>query len=176
MINFRNLVVLAASLAALAACAKTAPPDTTADEAAVRPVNIAWFKAYNAGDGAAVAALYAEDAVLNAPGVPAARGNASIREFYLKDAAAFAAAGLTNVDGPTSDIGVSGDLAWQWGTYKVTDKSGTTLEAGKYLTVFQRKDGKWMIIRDTWNSDAAAAAPAAPAAPAAAPSSAAPRM
>jgi uncharacterized protein (TIGR02246 family) len=172
MINFRNLVVLAASFAALAACAKTAPSDTTADEAAVRPVNIAWFKGYNAGDGAAVAALYAEDAVLNAPGAPAARGNASIREFYLKDTAAFAAAGLTNVDGPASEIGVSGDLAWQWGTYKVTDKSGATLDAGKYLTVFQRKDGKWMIIRDTWNSDAA---PAAPAAPPAAPASSAPR-
>ena len=116
----------------------------------------------------AVAALYAEDAVLSAPGAPAARGKASISEYYVKDLAASAAAGLTNEDGPTSDVGASGDLAWQWGTYKVTDKSGAAVDAGKYTTVFQRKDGKWMIIRDTWNSDAA------PAAPAAAPASAAP--
>jgi ketosteroid isomerase-like protein len=46
----------------------------------IRAVNIAWFKAYNSGDGAAVAALYAEDAVLSAPGAPAARGN---RARYL---------------------------------------------------------------------------------------------
>ena len=162
MINLRKLVVLAASLAALAACAKTAPPaaDTAADETAIRAVNTAWFKAFNAGDGVAVAALYAEDAVLSAPGAPAARGKASISEYYVKDLAASAAAGLTDEDGPTSDVGASGDLAWQWGTYKVTDKSGAAVDAGKYTTVFQRKDGKWMIIRDTWNSDAAPAAAA----------------
>jgi uncharacterized protein (TIGR02246 family) len=165
MNNIRKLVVIAASFAALAACAKTAPSaaGSAADESAARAVNIAWYKAYNAGDGAGVAALYAEDAVLNAPGVPAARGMASIREYFVNGAAAVAAAGVALVDGPTSDVGVSGDLAWQSGTFKITDKSGAPVDAGKYLTVFQRKDGKWMIIRDTWNSDTAAAAPAAAA-------------
>jgi uncharacterized protein (TIGR02246 family) len=159
MINFRNLVVLAASLASLVACAKTTPPaaNTAADEAAIRAVNIAWYKAYNAGDGAAVAALYTEDAVLNAPGAPAARGKAAISEYYVKGAAASAAAGLALVDDPSSDVGVSGDLAWQSGTFKITDKSGAAVDAGKYITVFQRKDGKWKIIRDTWNSDTAPA-------------------
>jgi uncharacterized protein (TIGR02246 family) len=171
MNNIRKLVVIAASFAALAACARTAPTaaDSAADETAARAVNIAWYKAYNAGDGAGVAALYAEDAVLNAPGAPAARGMAAIREYFMKSAGAAAAAGVALVDGPTSDVGVSGDLAWQSGTFKITDKSGAAMDAGKYITVFQRKDGKWMIIRDTWNADGALAAPAAPtAAPAAA--------
>jgi hypothetical protein len=35
------------------------------------------------------------------------------------------------------------------------------VDVGKTLTVFQRKAGKWMIIRDTWNSDTATAAPTA---------------
>jgi len=102
VINFRKLVVLAASLAALAACAKTATPDTAADETAIRAVNTAWFKAFSAGDGAAVTALYAEDAVLSAPGAPAVRGKASIGEYYVKTVAEFAAAGLAEADGPTS--------------------------------------------------------------------------
>jgi uncharacterized protein (TIGR02246 family) len=167
MIDLRKLVVLAASLVALAACTRTAPlaPDTAADETAIRAVNTAWFKAFNAGDGEALAALYADDAVLSAPGAPAARGKASIREYYVKAVAALAAAGLANSDGPTSDVGASGDLAWQWGTYVVTDKSGAGVDAGKYTTVFQRKNAKWMIIRDTWNSDAAPAAPAPGTAP-----------
>jgi len=136
MNNIRKLAVIAASFAALAACAKSAPPaaDSAADETAARAVNIAWFKAYNAGDGGGVAALYAEDAVLNAPGAPAARGMASIREYFLKGVAAAAAAGVALVDGPTSDVGVSGDLAWQSGTFKITDKSGAALDAGKYIS------------------------------------------
>jgi ketosteroid isomerase-like protein len=154
MTNLSKLVLLAASFGVLAAaCAKTAAPDTAGDEVAARAVNVAWYKAYNAGDGAAVAALYAEDAVLNAPGAPAARGMAPIRDYYLKNAADTAAAGLALVDDPSSDVGVSGDLAWQSGTFKITDKSGAVVDAGKYITVFQRKNGKWMIIRDTWNSD-----------------------
>jgi uncharacterized protein (TIGR02246 family) len=159
MIDLRKLALLAVSFATLAACDKTSPSahDTGADEAAVRAAGTARDKAYNAGDGAAVAAFYAEDAVLNAPGTPALRGKAAISEYYAKDVPAFATAGLATVEPPTSDVGVSGDLAWQWGTYKITDKSGATLDAGKYLTIFQRNDEKWMIIRDTWNSDAAPA-------------------
>lgn len=164
MSKLKNLVVLAASLIALAACAKTAAPDTAADADAIRAVNVAWNKAYNAGDGAAVAALYAEEAVLLAPGAPPERGKASISEYYAKDAAAFAAAGIMVTDAPTSDVAESGDLAWQSGTYKSADKSGAAVDAGKFLTVFERKDGKWMIIRDTWNSDTAPAAETASAA------------
>ena len=159
MNNFTRLIVLAVSFFMLAACAKTAPPTTATagEEAAIRAVNVAWNKAYNAGDGAAVAALYAEDAVLNAPGAPMVRGKASITEYYVKDAAGFATTGFTVADDPVGDVGQSGDLAWQSGTYKNTDKSGATVDSGKFLTVFQRKDGKWMIIRDTWNSDTAPA-------------------
>jgi uncharacterized protein (TIGR02246 family) len=162
--RLKQLVILAASLLALAACAKTPAPDTVADTGAIRAVNVAWNRAYNVGDGAGVTALYAEDAVLMAPGAPPARGKASISEYYSKDATAFAAAELTVVDAPTSDVAQSGDLAWESGTYTSTDKSGATIETGKFLTVLQRKDGKWMIIRDTWNSDVARATKTASAA------------
>ncbi len=103
MNNLRKLALIMASFGALAACARTSPPDTAADQAAIRAVQNSWYKAYNSGDGAAVAALYAEDAVLSAPHVPAARGGALIREYFLKDAATFTAAGLKGVEGPTSD-------------------------------------------------------------------------
>jgi uncharacterized protein (TIGR02246 family) len=163
--NFTKVIVLTASVAALVACAQVSAPagNASADQAAIRAVQNAWYKAYNAGDGAAVAALYSEDAVLSPPNVPAARGIAAIRDYYGKEAAQFAASGLTGVEGPTSDVGVSGDLAWQGDTYTITDKSSATIEAGKTLTVLERKNGKWMIIRDTWNSDATPAPAAAPA-------------
>ncbi len=157
--------MLAVTLAVLSACAKTAPPaqHTAVDEAAVRAAGTARDKAYNSGDSAAVAAQYAEGAVLSAPGAPSVRGKAAISEYYARDVPAFVGSGLATVEPPTSEVGVSGDLAWQSGIYKVVDKSGATVDEGKYLTVFQRRGGKWLVIRDTWNSDVERAASSAPA-------------
>ncbi|HTT00997.1 MAG TPA: nuclear transport factor 2 family protein [Steroidobacteraceae bacterium] len=163
----RLSVVLIASCAVLSACTQSTAPDTTAaDETAIRASGNSWYKAFNSGDMDALASLYTDDAVVQAPNAPAARGSAAIRDFFTKQRADMQGAGLTVVEGARSDVGLAGDLAWQGDTYTVTDKSGATVESGKTLAVFQRKDGKWLMVRDTWNSDAppAAANPAASAA------------
>jgi uncharacterized protein (TIGR02246 family) len=158
----KTMLLVAGSLA-ITACGKTVS-NTSADTSAIRSSQDAWYKGYNSSDVAAVAALYADDAVLMAPNVPAASGIAAIREYYSNVAPAFQAAGLTAEEGSIGDVGISGDLAWQGTTYTITDKSGATVDAGKVLTVFQRRNGKWMIIRDTWNSDAPPASSATGAA------------
>jgi uncharacterized protein (TIGR02246 family) len=168
MVTFKKALIVAASLVVLAGCAPTAP-DTAADDAAIRTVSPAWATAYNAGDADALVALYAEDAVVNPPGVPAASGHAAIREYFVKDVDAAKAAGVV-FNLTTSDVGVSGDLGWESGTFTVTDKSGATIETGKYVSLFQKRDGKWLLFRDIWNSDTAPVAPA-PAAAAETPTS-----
>ena len=129
------------------------------DEAEIRAVSLAWKEAFNTGDTAAVLALYAEDAVLAAPGAPAVLGKAAIREYFEQTIAAFKAAGLTVADAPIGDLRASGDLGFQWMTYRISDRSGAVVDAGKLLTLYQRNNGKWMIIGDTWNSDLEAHAP-----------------
>lgn len=132
------------------------------DEAAIHAITRAWEKAYNAGDAKAVSALYAEQAVLLPPGASAAKGKAAIEAYFVKDTAESAKAGVTFSIAANSDVGTSGDLAWESGTYAVKAKSGASVEVGKYLTVYKKSGGKWLIIRDTWNADA----PPAPASPA----------
>ena len=95
------------------------------------------------------------------PGAPAVRGKAAISEFFNKDVAASKVAGVVFVIDPKTDVGVSGDMGWESGTYKVTLK-GTVVETGKFLSVSRKKDGKWLYIRDTWNADAAAVPAPAP--------------
>jgi uncharacterized protein (TIGR02246 family) len=126
--------------------------DTSADEAAIRAIDSTWFTAYNAGNADGVAALYADDAVINVPGAPPARGSGAIREALAQDIANSSKAGVS-LKPATSEVGVSGDLAWVWNTFTARDKSGATVDAGKYVTVVARTDGKWHIIRDIWNSD-----------------------
>ena len=59
----------------------------------------------------------------------------------------------------SSEIGASGDVAWESNTFTITDKAGKQIDAGKYVTVFAKKDGKWAIVRDIWNSDMGPATP-----------------
>ena len=171
MIRSRNMSRLAAGIVALvgamAGLAYAASP-ATADEAAIRAQSTSWEKAYNGGDAKAVAALYAEDALLLPPGASGVSGRAAILAFFTKDIADSKAGGAVFALAPNSDVGVSGDMGWESGTYKVTVK-GAVVDTGKYLSVSRKKDGKWLYIRDTWNSDAAPAPPAPPKAPAAPP-------
>ena len=171
MHRLARLAFTAFMLVVAVGCAanRQAPADTSADEAAVRAINPQWFTAYNAGDAAAVTALYADDAVLSVPGLAPARGTGAIRAAYDTDVAAAAAAGVTFTPGPNPEFSVSRDLAYEWNTYTVVDKAGATVDKGKYLTVYGKRDGKWAIVSDIWNSDTPP-----PAAPAAAPSTAAP--
>jgi ketosteroid isomerase-like protein len=154
--------IAAVGLLALAGCQKGGG-NTSADEALIRAAAPAWAEAYNAGDADKVVATYWDDAVLQPPGAPAAAGSAAIREFIAADSAATRAAGLKLVIAENGTVGVSGDLAYEAGTFSVVDGSGKAVDKGKYLGVFLKKDGKWRYIRDTWNSDSAPAAAAAPA-------------
>jgi len=153
-------IAMAACLGAMASLAHAAPKN--ADEAAIRAQTTAWEKAYNGGDAKGVAAQYAEDALLLPPGSPGVRGGAAILTFFTKDIADSKAGGVTFVINYPTEVGISGNMGWESGTYKVTVK-GAVVETGKFLSVSRKKDGKWLYIRDTWNADAPPApAPAAP--------------
>ena len=130
-----------------------AAADVAADETAIRALDSTWFAAYTAGNADGVAALYADDAVINVPGAPPARGSAAVREALAKDIANSSGARITLVPDPTIEVGASGDLGWVWNTFTVKDKSGAKVDAGKYVTVVARRDGKWHIIRDIWNTN-----------------------
>jgi uncharacterized protein (TIGR02246 family) len=141
-------------IALLVGATSNAGPAPGADEAAIRAQTTAWMKAYNAADAKSVAALYADDAMLAPPEAPAAAGRTAILAFFTKDVAGAKSAGLTLSVTGTTDVGVSGDLGWESGTYAATVK-GAVVGTGKFLSVSRKKDGKWLYIRDTWNSDAA---------------------
>lgn len=152
--RFRNLSTIGIGVllvTSLISSAQAATP-TSADETAIRAQTTSWGKAHNGGDANAVAALYAEDAVLLPPGAPAATGHAAILKFFTKDVADAKAGGAQVVLNPKTDVGVSGNLGWESGTYQVTVK-GAVVEHGKFLSVSRKTNGKWLYIRDTWNAD-----------------------
>ena len=150
--------------AVLAFAAGAAMADTAADIAALEAVDKGWEKAFASSNADAIAAYYDEKAVLLPPNAPPVTGRAAIKDFLKKEMDGAAKGGVAFVLGPKPAGGVSGNMGWQSGTYAVKDKAGKVVETGKYLSVSMKKDGKWLYVRDTWNSDGSAAPAPTPAA------------
>jgi ketosteroid isomerase-like protein len=162
----RRALMLITACGAIGACAP-ATQDTSADVAKLEADAPLWFDHFNKGDADAVTNLYAADAVILPAGAPAASGHAAIREYIAADIARSKAGGFAFKNGAVTGSGASGDMGWVSGTFSVTDASGTTVDSGKYVSIYQRTDDGWKLIRDIWNSDLAPApAPQPAAAPA----------
>jgi hypothetical protein len=46
-----------------------------------------------------------------------------------------------------------GNIVVETGTSTWTDSTGATLFTGKYMTLYEKRDGKYIAIRDIWNED-----------------------
>ena len=122
--------VVCTIVAAVVASVESSAADSAKEMAALQAVDQDWVRAYNSGNGDAVASLYDEHAVLLPPGAPAVNGRAAIKAFFSKDAAESQKAGVTFSLGARPTGGVSGDMGWQSGTFAVKDKAGKVLETG----------------------------------------------
>ena len=107
----------------------------------------AWQKAYNAGDAAAVTALYTKDAKVMAPGAEAASGTKAIQALFEADLAQKVKNTLT-----LEDVVGFGDYALETGKYVATSADGKHVDHGSFMTLLKKADGGWKIHRDTWNS------------------------
>lgn len=142
-------------LLGLAALALALPMTATAQAGAMdlhaqlAKVDQAWQAAYNAGDAAALTALYATDATVMAPGHAKATGHAAIQAYYAEALKQMAGAKNAVTTGETLD---GGKIAVATGGWVATGADGKHLDHGTYLTVYKKVDGKWMIYLDTWNS------------------------
>ena len=154
MRNLRHLALVIGTVIALSACAPAASPpvDTAAEETALKAVTAAWLQAYNAGDVEKIVAMYTEDAALMPPHAAVVTGHAAIRAFLTTDTAGAKAAGVKLVPGAAT-AGVAGDTGWESGSYTIVDATGATVDSGSYLSVSRKSNGKWLYIRDTYNSD-----------------------
>jgi ketosteroid isomerase-like protein len=104
--------------------------------------------AIRSGDVVAAANLYADDGMILPPNVGAIQGRGAIAAYFKTMTDNGFSLKLT----PT-DSWMDGKLASRTGTYIVVDKTGAEIERGKWLEVWkQQDDGRWLMVRDMWNS------------------------
>jgi uncharacterized protein (TIGR02246 family) len=119
--------------------------DRAADRAAIEALTASYQAADRAGDHAAIAALYADDAVIHPEGKPAVHGREALDAYFAANDSEPEDITFTTVDVVVSD---AGDMAYEVGTTASPDGPS------KYLTVYRKIDGRWLIVGDTWSSDA----------------------
>ena len=145
-----------AALGALSACGDATPKRPTAEQdvAAIMEFNKHYLGAINAGDIKTLSALTTDGHVMIMPNRPPIVGKAA------NDAAngrAFEQFEFDESWSPTQTV-VSGDLAFQQGTYVSTAKPRAGGESrtirGTFLRIYQRQpNGEWRMTRDTFNSE-----------------------
>ena len=137
--------VLGVALLALP-CALFGQADTTAE---VEEAIMAWQTAWNAGDGAGVAALYTDDAILLPPGSDPVQGREAIQAFWQGTIDAFEG---DRAELRSKEVHVYGQLAVQIGRWAVVGSEGEQLNHGSFLHVWKKTDRGWKTIGDIWNS------------------------
>lgn len=133
-----------------AAEAETAP-DLGAIKTEIQAMEDAYATAYNAGDANAVVAYYADDAVSMGNNEPSSVGKAAIIQSVQKGITENTANNKSSYE--VMDIYADGNLVVETGKSIVKDSTGTVLRTGKYMSLFQKVDGKYVCVRDISNRD-----------------------
>jgi len=134
-----------------AAPMEAAKPDMAQVKADIESIEKAWAAAQNAKDLDGLMAMYSDDAISMPDGEPMLKGKAAIRAHTEKDFAA--AKDAFTSEYTTLDVYGDGEIVTEVGTGVTKDASGAVVREGKYMAVYQKIDGKYLCIREIYNSD-----------------------
>jgi uncharacterized protein (TIGR02246 family) len=138
----RTMAVVVLAMTCAAGCMQSPAP-----EAFPQDVADAWVQRFAAHDAAGIAALYTEDAQLLPPDMEVVNGRAAIQEFVAKNNPP----GGPAFEFATIETLVFGDYAHRQGSFTVKGPDGATLETGKFIELWKKAGGKWLIHRDMWS-------------------------
>lgn len=116
----------------------------------IEEASVKFVAAFNAGDGAALANLYSEDAALFPPGAERIDGRTAIQGFWQ----GAMDAGMKLDVLRTIEVESRGDIASEVGAFvlSVPGDSGVSKVNGQYIVVWKRDGHTWQLYRDIWNT------------------------
>lgn len=105
---------------------------------------------YNSGELKDIG-YYAEDATSFFQNRPPLIGKQAIIEFLKSDLGS----NTNRISFKTNEVFVSGDAnqVVEIGYFKVVDSGNTAIDSGNYMSLFEKRDGKYVSLRDMSASD-----------------------
>lgn len=128
------------------------PPDLSQIKAEIQAIENAWAAASNAKDVATIVGFYADDAISMNDDKPMSVGKAEIQKVVEAEVAN--RKDNTTVAFETMDIYGDENRVTETGKITVTDATGKVTYSGKYMAVWEKRNGRWLTIRDISNDDA----------------------
>jgi ketosteroid isomerase-like protein len=128
--------------AEFAGCAKD-------DDRLPQAVTTAVARDFNQGDALRAAANYTADAQILPPRNPVIEGRPAIAAFFQANIDKYISYG-----NETKWSAVKGDMAIEQGVYNVRNvRVGQDVETGKYIRIWRKNNGMWMLYRDMFSPD-----------------------
>jgi ketosteroid isomerase-like protein len=153
-----TVVLLSLTISLLTACnqQKTESATTGVDKEQIKKEIQAkedlFAETYNAGENKKIG-YYADDAISFAQNKAPLVGKDAIVEYLMADINSKTRSNkisfVTNEVFPSTD----GNQVVEIGSYKVVDSTNTAINTGNYMVLFEKRDGKYVSVRDMSASD-----------------------
>jgi uncharacterized protein (TIGR02246 family) len=149
----RTRSLILALIAVLAAAGCGAPSvDLAAENDAIRARSEVLSAAEASEDLDAVLPLFATDAVIQPANSPQREGRSAIAEVYRQS---FAQLKEASRESTRITMAASGDLAFEYGVNRKVfpGPEGDLVRMGKYLAVWKKVEGQWLVAAVSFTSD-----------------------
>ena len=126
--------------------------DMSAIKAEIQSIENAWAAAFNAKDVATIVGFYADDAISMNDDQPMLVGKAAIQQGIEAEMAN--RKGIGKVSFETLEVYGDETRVTEIGKTTVKTDAAIVTYSGKYMAVWEKRNGKWLTIRDISNDDA----------------------
>lgn len=145
-------LLLAGASCFLPACQAPAATEPSAEinadsvKAMIQALEVDYANASNAKDVAGVLKYYASDAEIYSAEEGTQVGLDAIKASLEKDMASDTAGNTVSFN--VTGVWASGNMAVETGTSTTTAKDGSVVSTGKYMVLYELRDGKYIAIRE----------------------------
>lgn len=127
-------------------------PSMEAIKAEIQDLENDWAKASTDKDIAKIVAFYADDAISMTNNKPMITGKAAIQKEIEAEFAKNKETAVV-VAYETLDVYGNENMVTETGITTIKDATGKVTYTGKYMAVWEKRNGKWLVIRDIYNDD-----------------------
>jgi uncharacterized protein (TIGR02246 family) len=126
-------------------------PDMAKVKAEIQALENAWAVASNAKDVTTISGFYADDAVSMPANKSIIVGKAAIEKDIKADLEKRKADNVVSYE--TTEVFGTENLVTEFGKTSTKDATGKVTYTGKYMALWEKRNGKWLVIRELYNDD-----------------------